>query len=175
MIKPLQETVLLHVNGKEHLLDVEVSELLLDVLRDRLGLTGSKKGCETGECGACTVLLDGRPVNSCLVLALDAVGYEITTIEGLSPVDGPLNPVQQAFVDFGAIQCGYCSPGMIMSVTALLAENSAPDDEDIKKAISGHLCRCGSYVKIMDAVRYLSTVRQDENMKMTVELEKRER
>ena len=147
------QKIILNVNKKSYTLNVQPNELLLDVLRDRLGLTGTKKGCETGECGGCTVLLEKKAVNSCLVLAVDCRDKEITTIEGLLTDDGKLNPIQQAFVEQGAIQCGYCSPGMIMSIKALLYETPEPSEEEIKTAISGNLCRCGTHPKIVKAVQ----------------------
>jgi len=141
----------LTVNGEEHATTVEDRSTLLDVLRDKLFLTGTKEGCGTGECGACTVLIDGKPVLACLMLAINASGKKITTIEGLA-VDGKLSPLQQAFVEFGAVQCGFCSPGMILSATALLAENPAPSREEVQKALEGNLCRCTGYNKIVEAI-----------------------
>ena len=146
----------LNVNGAEHALYLPPSALLLDVLREELHLTGTKRGCDVGECGACTVLMDGKPVSSCLVLACQAEGHRITTIEGVRGEDGGLHPVQKAFVEHAAIQCGFCTPGMILSVIALLADNPHPTDEEVMTAIGGNLCRCGTYPKIMDAVRSLS-------------------
>lgn len=139
------------VNGKPVTLDVGADELLVDVLRDRLGLTGTKIGCSEGECGACTIIMDGKPVLSCLLPALRAQGSQITTIEGLSDGD-TLHPLQQAFVDHGAVQCGYCIPGFIMSAKALLDNNPHPDRDEIKEAIAGNLCRCTGYVKIVEAI-----------------------
>ena len=124
---------------------------LLDFIRDTLGLTGTKKGCEEGECGACTVLLDGRPVNSCMCLASEVEGHSLTTIEGLA-VNGVLTPVQRQFIDKWALQCGYCTPGMIMSATALRRRNPDPTEEEIRVAIEGNLCRCTGYAKIVDAI-----------------------
>lgn len=146
----------LNVNGAEHALYLPPSALLLDVLREDLHLTGTKRGCDVGECGACTVLMDGKPISSCLILAYQAEGHRITTIEGVRGEDGGLHPVQKAFVEHAAIQCGFCTPGMILSVIALLADNPHPTDEEVMTAIGGNLCRCGTYPKIMDAVRSLS-------------------
>ncbi len=139
------------VNGDEHHLLVDTRRTLLEVIRGEIGLTGTKNGCGAGECGACTVLLDGQPVNSCLVLAHEADGQEVVTIEGLA--DGTrLHPIQEAFVEEGAIQCGYCTPGMVMTTKALLDRNPDPDREEILQALRGNLCRCTGYVKIVDAV-----------------------
>jgi carbon-monoxide dehydrogenase small subunit len=139
------------VNGNDVAVEIEADELLVDVLRDRLGLIGTKIGCNEGECGACTVIMDGIPVLSCLLPALRAQGREITTIEGLSDGD-TLHPLQQAFVDHGAVQCGYCIPGFILSAKALLDANPHPSREEIKEAIAGNLCRCTGYVKIIEAI-----------------------
>ena len=140
------------VNNRPVELLVAPNRRLLDILRDDLGLTGTKEGCGEGECGACTVLLNGRPVNSCLVLAPEAAGREITTIEGLA-ANGRLHPIQEAFLEAGAVQCGFCTPGMILAAKALLDENPRPDGQAIKTAISGNLCRCTGYVKIVAAIR----------------------
>ena len=141
----------LAVNGEEYDLVVAPNQTLLKVLRDDLGLTGAKEGCGEGACGACTVLLDGQPVRSCLTLAVEVQGRVITTIEGLA-TDGALHPVQQAFVEHGAIQCGFCSPGMILVAKALLDENPRPTEEEAREAISGNVCRCTGYAKIVEAV-----------------------
>jgi carbon-monoxide dehydrogenase small subunit len=143
--------VSLVVNGVRREADVPPAATLVELLREHLGLTGTKVGCGHGECGACTVLLDGEPVNSCLVFAAQCEGREVTTIEGLSR-DGELDRIQRAFVETGAVQCGYCTPGMIVSAAALLAENPTPTREEVEEALSGNLCRCTGYVKIVDAV-----------------------
>lgn len=148
----MKHHIALTVNGETHELLVGATETLLDVLRDRLGLTGAKRGCGLGACGACAVLADGRPVNSCLVLALEAVGCELVTIEGLHPAPG-LDPVQEAFVAAGAVQCGFCTPGMVLAARALLDECPRPSDEEIRAALAGNVCRCTGYVKVLDAVR----------------------
>jgi carbon-monoxide dehydrogenase small subunit len=142
----------LKVNGEKREVAVKPAETLASALRDGLGLTGTKVGCGTGECGACTVLLDGRAVNSCLVMALDAEGADITTIEGIAR-DGKLAPVQKAFIEHGAIQCGFCTPGMIISAVDCLGRNPRPTEEEAREAISGNLCRCTGYVKIIEAVK----------------------
>ena len=148
----MQRVVNLNVNGQNYSAAVKPSATLQDVLRDQLGLTGTKKGCQLGVCGSCTVLVDGEPVNSCLMLAVEAEDREITTIEGVAK-GGKLHPVQRAFVEKGAIQCGYCTPGMIMSSVALLDKNPNPTEEDIKKALGGNLCRCTGYKRIINAVK----------------------
>jgi len=139
------------VNNEQVEVTVEPTVLLLDLLRDDLGLVGAKQGCGTGDCGACTVLLDGRPVPSCLVLAVDADGSNILTIEGLSQ-NGRLHPLQQAFIDHWAVQCGFCSPGMILSAVALLNRYPSPTEADVRKAIAGNLCRCTGYAQIVEAI-----------------------
>jgi len=147
----MKEVVSLRVNGETYTLALEPNVTLQEVLREHLGLTGTKKGCDGGECGACTVLMDGMTVNSCLVLAMATRGKEITTIEGLAR-GGHLHPLQKAFHELGAIQCGYCSPGMILSAKALLDRNPNPSRMEIQRAISGNLCRCTGYVKIIEAI-----------------------
>jgi carbon-monoxide dehydrogenase small subunit len=139
----------------DHDLFIEPHRTLLDVLRVELDLIGAKHGCGVGECGSCTVLVDGRPVNSCLILAAACVGKSITTIEGLA-VNGELTPLQKSFIEHGAIQCGFCTPGMILTTTALLAENPAPTEDQVREAISGNLCRCTGYQKIVEAVLAVS-------------------
>ena len=146
------ESIELKINGEVKSVQVEKNWTLLYVLREVLDLTGAKCGCNTGDCGACKVIIDGEAVNSCLVLAPKAVGKDIWTIEGLS--NGPeLHPIQQAFIDVGAVQCGYCTPGMVMSAKALLDKNLDPSEEEIRAAISNNLCRCTGYVKIVEAIR----------------------
>ncbi len=142
----------LRVNGREHALAADIRATLLDVLRDRLGLTGTKKGCDQGQCGACTVLMDGQRVLSCFTLAVAAQDSAITTIEGLAGEDDPLHPMQQAFLDHDAYQCGYCTPGQILSAIACINEGHAGTDDDIREFMSGNLCRCAAYPKILAAV-----------------------
>ena len=143
------------LNGKPTRIEVEPTLRTLDLLREVLGLTGTKEGCGRGECGACTVIVDGEAILACLVLAIQMQGKRILTIEGLSQ-EGRLDALQDAFVQYGAIQCGYCTPGMIMTARALLSKNSRPSEEEIKKALSGNLCRCTGYVKIIEAVKNAS-------------------
>jgi carbon-monoxide dehydrogenase small subunit len=140
------------INGRSRDAIIEPHFLLIDVVRDLFGLTGTKLGCGSGDCGACTVLIDGEPVNACLTLAIAAGGRSITTIEGLNDGQAGLHPLQQAFIDHGAAQCGYCTPGVLISMTALLAANGDPSASDLKNALSGNICRCTGYVKIIDAV-----------------------
>jgi carbon-monoxide dehydrogenase small subunit len=142
----------LTVNGERREADVWAGESLLYVLRERLGLPGSKNACEQGECGSCSVLLDGKLVCACLVLAAQADGHELVTVEGLAE-DGELHPVQEAFTETGAVQCGFCTPGFIVAAADLLARNPSPSDDEIREALSGNLCRCTGYAKIFDAVR----------------------
>lgn len=146
----MAQDVLLDVNGERHALALEPRRTLLDVLRRELGLTGAKRACDMGNCGACTVHLDGRAVYSCLTLAVDCEGRAVTTIEGLAK-DGTLDPLQAAFVAADALQCGYCTPGQVMSLRALLNDNPAPREEEIRRAVSGNLCRCGAYRNIVRA------------------------
>ncbi|MBC7294644.1 MAG: (2Fe-2S)-binding protein [Thermoleophilia bacterium] len=156
----MKRALRLTVNGEAYDLLVDTRRTLLDVIRDEIGLTGTKNGCGAGECGACTVLLDGEPVNSCLVLAHEADGRSVTTIEGLAQGDR-LHPVQQAFVEQGAIQCGFCTPGMVMSVKALLERKPNASREDIIHGLKGNLCRCTGYVKIVDAVEAAKCLLQE--------------
>ena len=144
--------ILLHVNGADHRVQVAQDEMLLYVLRDRLNLTGTKYGCGEGQCGACTVLLEGRPVRSCHTLATGAAGRKITTIEGLQS-NGRLHRVQQAFLDEEAFQCAYCTPGMIMSAVGLLSSNPRPSHDEIVRGMNGNICRCGTYGRIVGAIR----------------------
>ncbi len=148
----MKKTITLDVNGVAETAEVEVGQTLLRFLRDGLDLTGTKEGCNEGECGSCMVLLDGRPVNSCLVLAVEADGRSVTTVEGLSR-EGVLHPLQKAFLSQAAVQCGFCTPGMVVSAAALLRENPEPTEDDVKKALAGNLCRCTGYKQIVDAVR----------------------
>lgn len=151
----MKTQIRLQVNGFEYDLLIKPHWTLADVLRDELGLTGTKKGCGKGECGACTVIVDGEAILSCLVLAIQTQGKHILTIEGLAQ-EGKLDVLQDAFVQYGAIQCGYCTPGMIMTARAFLNKNPLPSVEEIKKALSGNLCRCTGYLKIIEAVKKAS-------------------
>jgi carbon-monoxide dehydrogenase small subunit len=144
--------VRLVVNGSAHDVEVDADETLLSVLRERFGLTGTKNACEQGECGSCVVLLDGAPVCSCLVLAGQADGCTVTTIEGLGE-PGALHPVQQAFVDAGAVQCGFCTPGLVVTVVDLLGRSPVPTDDEVREALAGNLCRCTGYQQVLAAVR----------------------
>ncbi|MGH7529593.1 MAG: (2Fe-2S)-binding protein [Gemmatimonadales bacterium] len=144
-------TIRFTVNGKQTSIDVAGSRRLLDVLREDLGLTGTKEGCGEGECGACSVLIDGQLVDSCLVAVGQVEGREVTTVEGLAR-DGRLSPLQQAFIERGAAQCGICTPGILVAAHALLAENPAPTEEEVRTGLAGNLCRCTGYTKIIDAV-----------------------
>jgi aerobic carbon-monoxide dehydrogenase small subunit len=145
-------TITTTINSRVYTITVRPNSTLLDVLRDDLGLTGTKRGCEIGECGCCTVLLDGETVNACLVLAPQMDGREIVTVEGLGS-DGNLHPLQEAFLDHDAAHCGFCTPGMLMSAKSLLDKNPAPNEHDIRLAISGNLCRCTGYVQIVEAIQ----------------------
>jgi carbon-monoxide dehydrogenase small subunit len=156
----LKECVTLTVNGETHDVFIEPKQTLLEVLREKLGLTGTKEVCDMGSCGACTVLLDNRPVLSCLTLAVACRGKEITTIEGLRKGD-ELHPLQEAFIQKGAIQCGMCTPGFILASKALLDENPSPTETEVREAISGNLCRCTGYAKVVEAIMSVST--EDEH------------
>jgi carbon-monoxide dehydrogenase small subunit len=151
----------LTVNGEPYDLLVEPRQSLVDIIRYELGLTGTKKGCDTGDCGACTIILNGKPVNSCLILGVEADGSDILTIEGLQK-GGQLHPIQKAFIDHGAVQCGFCTPGMILSAKALLDSSPHPSEEEIKHAISGNLCRCTGYKKIIEAIRSIGGQPKEE-------------
>ena len=154
-------TATLNVNGEEHTVVFPTHHTLLEVLREECGLTGTKHGCELGECGACAVLVDGRPVLSCLALAAEVAGREIETVEGLQ--DGNrLHPLQAAFADLGAAQCGYCTPGILMTAKALLAEKNPVTEEEIREALSGNLCRCTGYQKIIQAVEWAASILRGE-------------
>ncbi|MBI5441965.1 MAG: (2Fe-2S)-binding protein [Deltaproteobacteria bacterium] len=150
----------LTVNGDDYTFFVKANTMLTNVLRDELHLTGTKKGCELGDCGSCTVLLDGQPVNSCITLAVEADGHEITTIEGVAQ-HGELDKIQEAFLDHSAIQCGYCTPGMVLSAKALLAKNPKPTEPEIREAIAGNLCRCTGYVNIVKAIHAAAGIEAD--------------
>ena len=149
----IRRTVALRINGQLYHLDLDLRVTLLDALRDHAGLTGTKKGCDHGQCGACTVLVDGRRVLSCMSFAIMNEGQEVLTIEGLATPDGTLHPMQQAFIDQDAFQCGYCTPGQIMSAIACVEEGHAGDDDDIREYMSGNLCRCAAYPNIVAAIR----------------------
>ena len=146
------QTVMLEVNGQTHTLTVPSGQILLETLREALGLGGTRGSCGIGMCGTCTVLVEGKAISSCLMLTIQAEGKHVTTIEGLSQ-NGQLHPVQQAYIDHGAFQCAYCTPGLILSTVALLNEHENPDDVTIREYLAGNLCRCGSYVNILNAVR----------------------
>ncbi len=154
----MKTTISFVLNGAERTDTVGTTDLLVDFIRDGIGLTGTKVGCGIGECGACTVLLDGEPVNACLVLAATIDGKALTTVEGLA--DGELSGLQQAFIEAGAVQCGYCTPGMLLSAKALLDSNPAPTEDEIRKAMSGNLCRCTGYEKIVRAVDKAARTRE---------------
>jgi aerobic carbon-monoxide dehydrogenase small subunit len=165
----MERIIHLNVNDENHEVIVRPRESLLDVLRNKLNLTGTKQGCNEGDCGACTVIMSGRTVNACLVFAVEAEGQKIMTIEGLA--QGPdLHPLQEAFIRHGGFQCGFCTPGMLMSAKALIDENPNPTDEEIRKGISGNLCRCTGYTKIVDSIRSAAQVMRngagDERMQV---------
>lgn len=152
----MKQTVQFTLNGESIQIEVEPYRTLLQVLREDLGLTGTKEGCGMGECGACTVLVNGKAINSCLFPILEAEGTNITTIEGLAGVEGGLHPIQRSFVENGAVQCGFCTPGMILSAKALLDENPEPTEEEVRLAIAGNLCRCTGYIQIIQAIQSVS-------------------
>jgi carbon-monoxide dehydrogenase small subunit len=147
----MEYTVSFRINGEDKIVQVTAKETLLQVIREKLSFTGTKRGCDTGDCGACTVIINGQAVNSCLVLAVEAQGADIVTIEGVSQ-PGELDRLQQAFIDAGAVQCGFCTPGMILTAKAFLDRNPHPSKKEIEEAISGNLCRCTGYVKIVEAI-----------------------
>jgi carbon-monoxide dehydrogenase small subunit len=159
----MTHTIRMRVNGKDYTVDVPSQRLLIDCLRYDLGLTGTKEGCSVGVCGACTVVMDGVLVSSCLTLTVLADGKEITTVEGLAQ-DGKLHPVQQAFIDYGGFQCGICTPGMVVAAKALLDQNQNPSDDDIKDWMMGNLCRCTGYYKIIESIRGAATRMQMERV-----------
>lgn len=148
----MKQLIELNINDRIYEIPVEPRDLLVDVIRNKVPLTGTKKGCGQGDCGACTVLIDGRPMLSCLTLAIACQRKKITTIEGLVEADGRLHPIQQAFIDHGAVQCGFCTPGMILTAKALLDRNPKPGKEEIKRGISGNICRCTGYKRIVEAI-----------------------
>ena len=156
----LANSIKLHINGIAESLRIDPRETLLDVIRERLGLTGTKRGCDEGACGACTVLLDGRPVNSCLLLAIDVGKSKITTIEGVATGGVENHPVLKSFIDVGAIQCGFCTPGMVLTTVAFLEKHREPTAPQIREALSGNLCRCTGYRKIIDAVTSATEILQ---------------
>ena len=156
----MKASIDLTVNGERHQVDTTPWTTLLELLRETLHLTGTKEGCGLGECGTCIVLVDGKPVNSCIMLAVDAQGRQITTIEGLAS-NGELHPLQKSFIEKGAVQCGFCTPAMILSAKALLDEKPDAGEEEIKQALSGVLCRCGNYKKIIEAIRTASEGKSD--------------
>ena len=158
----MKKRIVLNVNGDEHDVEIEANRLLLQVLRDNLGLTGTKEGCSIGVCGACSVIIDGRLVSSCLTLAAGCGGKKIETIEGLAK-DGKLHPLQQAFIEYGGFQCGICTPGQIMAAKALLDENPKPSEEEVKEWMSGNLCRCTGYYKILESVMAVVNGKTDPN------------
>jgi carbon-monoxide dehydrogenase small subunit len=149
-----KRTISLVLNGEPRTVDVAPSDILLDVLREKLGIKSPKVGCERGDCGVCTVLLDGKPVRSCIILAIEADGHEITTVEGIGK-DG-MTPLQQAFIERNAFQCGFCAPGVVLAATALLRDNPHPTDEEIREALAGNLCRCTGYDSIVEAIKAAS-------------------
>jgi carbon-monoxide dehydrogenase small subunit len=157
----MKTIIKVNINGEPVEMAVEPNTTLLAFIREQVGLTGVKHGCGLGDCGACTVIMDGKPVNSCLVLAVQANGRDVITIEGLAQ-NGRLHPIQRSFVDNGAIQCGFCTPGMILSAKALLDKNPKPSEEQIRRAISGNLCRCTGYQKIVEAIQEAAQDMQSE-------------
>jgi carbon-monoxide dehydrogenase small subunit len=159
----MKQVLAFTLNGAPAELAIEPYRSLLDVLRNDAGLTGTKKGCDVGDCGACTVIVDGKPVNACLMLAAEAAGARVETIEGLSPAPGSLHVLQQCFLDCGAAQCGFCTPGLIMMAKALLEENATPTEEEIRFAIAGNICRCTGYTKVLEAIAAAAARRRGES------------
>jgi len=154
--EPMKQIVHFNLNGESTEVEIEPHLTLLQLLRDKLELTGTKEGCGMGECGACTVLLDGKSVNSCIFPAIEVDGRSVITIEGLTDAQGKLHPIQRAFIEYGAIQCGFCTPGMVLSAKALLDENPKPTEEEIRHGIAGNLCRCTGYLQIVQAIKAVS-------------------
>ncbi|HXX36514.1 MAG TPA: (2Fe-2S)-binding protein [Thermodesulfobacteriota bacterium] len=152
----MKQIIKFNLNGEPVELEIEPHLTLLQLLRDRVGLTGTKEGCGMGECGACTVLLDGKTVNSCIFPAMEVDEKSVTTIEGLTDAQGNLHPIQKAFIEYGAIQCGFCTPGMVLSAKALLDENPKPSEEEIRHGVAGNLCRCTGYLQIVQAIKAAS-------------------
>jgi len=161
----VKQLIELEINGRVYEIPVDPRDLLVDVIRKKAGLTGTKKGCGQGDCGACTVLINGEPVLSCITLAITCHGKKITTIEGMAAEDGKLHPIQQSFVDHGAVQCGFCTPGMILSAKALLDRNPRPSEDEIKRGIAGNICRCTGYKKIVEAISAASETMIAEGVK----------
>jgi aerobic carbon-monoxide dehydrogenase small subunit len=160
----MKKTISLRVNGQDHTLEIDVKDLLLQTLREQLGLTGTKEGCGTGECGACTVLVDGEPVNSCLYFTVRAEGKQILTIEGLrrAPM---LHPLQQAFIDTAALQCGFCGSGVLLSAKALLDRSPNPTEEEIRESLAGNICRCTGYSKMIQAIQKAAALLQEQEVR----------
>lgn len=152
----MKQNISFNLNGETVEVEIEPHLTLLQVLRDKLEMMGTKEGCGMGECGACTVLIDGKAINSCILPALEVEGKSVTTIEGLIDVQGNLHPIQKAFIEYGAIQCGFCTPGMVLSAKSLLDENPKPTEEEIRNAIAGNLCRCTGYLQIIQAIKAVS-------------------
>ncbi len=152
----MKQTITFNLNGESVQVEIEPHLTLLQLLRDKLELTGTKEGCGMGECGACTVILNGKTVNSCIFPAIEVDGKNVMTIEGLTGAQGNLHPIQKAFVEYGAIQCGFCTPGMVLSAKALLDENPKPTEEEIRSGIAGNLCRCTGYLQIVQAIKTAS-------------------
>ncbi|MFA7468656.1 MAG: (2Fe-2S)-binding protein [Desulfotomaculaceae bacterium] len=161
----MKQLIALDINNRVYEIPVSPKDLLVDVVRKKVALTGTKKGCGQGDCGACTVLIDGEPVLSCITLAIACQGKKITTIEGLVAEDGQLHPIQQSFVDHGAVQCGFCTPGMILSSKSLLDKNSRPSEEEIKRGIAGNICRCTGYKRIVAAISAAGETISSEGVK----------